>query len=471
MVVLGRLPPPLRGRWRIKPEACLRQDAPEGGGELRCICVLRAPPSVPSGHPPRKGGGKAQLAFWILLAAALSCAPPAMATDKKPNAAPVAAAAIPPAPRTLEDLIAVLEGESKKAGVQPATIRRVLAGHEREPDVMGLASAQTEHERTVGQYLTLLVTPERIELGRRKLGEHARLLEAIEARYGVDRHVLVALWGVETRFGAALGSRPVIRALTTLALEDPRRPEFWRAELLQALRIVERGDVAVDAMQGSWAGAIGHTQFMPSTFNRFAVDFDGDGRRDLMGSIADGLASAANYLSHSGWQRGSPWGVEVVLPDGFDHALSTPTPLRPLTFWSERGVRRPGGAALPVSALDHRLLLPAGVAGPAFLVNRNFTALLRYNPAIPYALAVSHLGDRIAGRAAFATPWPDEPSLARADRQELQQRLAALGLDTGGVDGIIGSLTREAIRSYQRAQSLPQDGHPSAGLLERLRTQ
>ncbi len=397
----------------------------------------------------------------------------AQATEK---AAPKSVATPPPqavvtAPRTLDELIAVMEREARKAGVDPATVRRVLAGFERLPEVVELATSQTEHERTVAQYVSLLVSAERIELGRSRLGEHQRLITEIETRYGVDRHTLTALWGVETRYGAALGTRPVVRALTTLALEDLRRPEFWRGELLQALRIVERGDIAAVGMIGSWAGAIGHTQFMPSTFNRFAVDFDGDGRRDLMGSVADGLASAANYLAHSGWQRGEPWGFEVTVPDGFDYALSAPTPLRSLVFWKERGLKRAGGDALPASALEHRLLLPAGANGPAFLVNRNFGALLRYNPAVPYALAVAHLGDRIAGGGGFVKAWPDEPAMPRADRQELQERLAALGLDTGGVDGIIGSLTRNAIRSYQKTQGLPEDGHPSPGLLERLRAQ
>lgn len=405
------------------------------------------------------------------LMAALAICGGGIATE---TAAPKAAAqsALPAAvaaPRTLDGLIGVMEREARKAGVDPATVRRILAGFQRLPEVVELATAQTEHERTVAQYVNLLVSAERIELGRAKLAEHKQLFSDIEARFGVDRHTLTALWGVETRYGAALGTRPVVRALTTLALEDPRRPEFWRSELLQALRIVERGDIAADAMLGSWAGAIGHTQFMPSTFNRFAIDFDGDGRRDLMGSFADGLASAANYLAHSGWQRGEPWGFEVTVPDGFDYALSAPTPLRPMTFWRERGVKRAGGNALPASALDYRLLLPAGAQGPAFLVNRNFGALLRYNPAIPYALAVAHLGDRIAGGGEFAKAWPDEPAMPRADRQEMQERLAALGLETGGVDGIIGSLTRNAIRSYQKAQGLPEDGHPSPGLLQRLR--
>lgn len=388
------------------------------------------------------------------------------ATDKKPVSPAAAATSMP---RTLESLMATLEIEARKAGVQAATVRRVLSGFERDPDVVALAGAQTEHERTVAQYLAMIVSSDRIELGRQKLVEHAKTLAAVEQRYGVDRHTLTALWGVETRYGTALGSRSIIRSLATLALDDPRRPEFWRSELLQALRIVERGDMSPEAMIGSWAGAMGHTQFMPSSFNRFAVDFDGDSRRDLVGSIPDGLASAASYLTHHGWQPGETWGGEVVVPAGFDYSLSTPSELRPISFWSERGLLRPDGQALAASSLDHRLLLPAGASGPAFLVNRNFNALLRYNPAVPYALAVAHLGDRLAGRAAIRAPWPDEPALTRAERQELQQRLAALGLATGGVDGIIGGLTRTAIRSYQKSQGLVEDGHPNSSLLERLR--
>ena len=372
-------------------------------------------------------------------------------------------------PATIGELISILEAEARKSGVAVETIRRVLAGFERDPEVAGFAASQTEHERSTAQYVTLLVSPERIELGRTRMAQNDKILEAVEAKYGVDRYTLAALWGVETRYGATTGTRPVIRALATLAIEEPRRPAFWRTELLQALRIVERGDIAADAMLGSWAGAMGQTQFMPSTFNRYGVDFDGDGRRDLWGSTADALASAANYLVHSGWQRGETWGFEVALPPGFDFALSDPVNMRPLAFWQARGVTRSGAAALPASQLDYRLLLPAGAKGPAFLVNRNFAALLRYNPAVPYALAVGHLGDRLAGRPPLTAPWPDEPALSRTDRQELQQRLAALGLDVGGVDGIIGGLTRAAIRSYQGANGLAADGHPGAALLERLR--
>ena len=214
---------------------------------------------------------------------------------------------------------------------------------------------------------------------------------------------------------------------------------------------------------------MGHTQFMPSTFNRLAVDHDGDGRRDIWGTIPDALASTANYLAQHGWQRGEPWGYEVRLPAGFDLALSGATTGRPLQFWRDRGVLRADGGALSDVKIDLRLLLPAGAAGPAFLVTRNFNAILRYNPAVSYALAVAHLADRIAGAGPIVAAWPQERPLGRAEREELQRLLASRGLDTGGVDGMIGSLTRAAIRSYQKAGGLPEDGHPGLSLLERLR--
>lgn len=380
-------------------------------------------------------------------------------------------AAQPPAaePLSLDALIALVEKEAPKAGLKPETARKVLAGIEREPEVLALAGAQTEHERTTGQYVGMLVSAERIELGRARLAEMGGVLGEIEKRYGVDRHTLVALWGIESRYGTAQGTRSVIRALATLAMEEPRRPQFWRAELVQALRIIERGDIAADRMLGSWAGAMGHTQFMPSTFNRFAIDLDGDGRRDIWGSAADGLASAANYLAHSGWQRGEPWGFEVRLPEGFDHALADPQIRRPLAYWREHGVVPAGQGAWPASKLDYRVLLPAGAKGPAFLVGRNFGALLRYNPAVSYGLAVAHLSDRLAGGGGFVAAWPEGPAMSRVDRQELQRRLGERGLETGGVDGIIGSLTRQAIRAYQKASGMAVDGHPTLELLERLR--
>lgn len=368
-------------------------------------------------------------------------------------------------------LLATLETEGAAHGVRAETIRQALEGFERDPEVVTAANTQPEHERTVGDYINLLVSPARIEAGTARLAEHAALLERIKGKFGVEPAILVAIWGIESRFGEAQGTRAVVRSLATLALEEQRRPAFWRAELLQALRIVQAGDTGGKAMLGSWAGAMGHTQFMPSTYNRHAVDFSGDGRRDIWGSIDDALASTANYLAHSGWQQDERWGFQVTLPDGFDHALSAPGQTKPVAFWRERGIAPAGAVSWPAVRGDLRLVLPAGARGPAFLVTRNFGAVLRYNPAVPYALAVGLLADRIAGGRELTAPWPAERALSRAEREELQHKLAALGLETGGVDGIIGNLTRTAIRSYQRSVGEPQDGHPSYELLLRLRQQ
>ncbi len=355
-------------------------------------------------------------------------------------------------------------------GVSRPIFERAAAGFAPDPDVVELALLQPEHVKTVGAYVTEFVSQARIDTGRQLAATHAGLLGAIETAYGVDRHILLAIWGVESRYGTALGSRSVIRSLATLAMSDARRASLWRRELVSALRMLQDGAVAPDKFVGSWAGAVGHVQFIPSTFNARAVDFDRDGRRDVWGSVADALASAANFLHASGWIAGTPWGLEVTLPPQFDFAWSAPGRVRTMAEWRSAGVAPAAGERDRLSGLPLRLILPAGAQGPAFLVSGNFRALLRYNQSTAYALAVGHLADRIAGGAALATRWPADLPLNRAQRQELQGLLATRGLDTGGLDGIIGDRTREAIRTTQRGLNLAEDGHPSAELLWRLRS-
>ena len=366
----------------------------------------------------------------------------------------------------LADLLAA---DAAQQRISRATLDRALAGLTRDPDVLGLAKAQPEFERTVGQYVETLVSAARIETGLAKLAELGDILGSIESVYGVDRHALVAIWGIESNYGAAQGERNVIRSLATLMLDDPRRPEFWKRELLAALRILEQGDIEPAGMTGSWAGAMGHTQFMPTSYQRLAVDFDGDGRRDIWRSAADALASSAKYLKTSGWLAGVPAAIEVVLPPGFDYALTAAGVEHPAALWASRGLKRADGAPLPSGAAKFRVLVPAGAAGPAFLVSASFNALLRYNAAVPYALAVSHLADRLRGGSPIAAAWPSERGMSRSEREELQQLLVARGYDVGGVDGLIGGLTRTAIRSYQVQAGLPQDGFPGLELLGRLR--
>jgi membrane-bound lytic murein transglycosylase B len=370
----------------------------------------------------------------------------------------------------LQAFLVKLRAEALQKDVPAGVFDRATAGLTPDPLVIALAAAQPEHLKAPRDYLDALVTDARIGAARRQLATLGETLMAIEAAYGVDRHVLVALWGVESNYGSAMGENSVIRSLATLAVEDGRRAAFWHGELFAALRILGRGDIEPERMTGSWAGAMGHTQFMPSTYIAHAVDFDRDGRRDIWGSAADAVASAANYLRASGWRAGEPWGFEVALPEGFEFALSGSERAQPSAAWEKLGLRRPDGTVWPRSPSHLQLLLPAGAQGPAFLVTANFRSLLHYNPALVYALAVGHLADRIAGGAPIIGRWPvDDMPLGRPEREELQQRLAQRGFETGGIDGIIGDRTRAAIRTYQRSRQLPEDGHPSFNLIERLR--
>lgn len=372
---------------------------------------------------------------------------------------------------SFEQVLALVRAEAAARGVSAALLDRVLTGLTPDPEVPLLLNRQPEHERTVGAYVGALVSPQRIENGRSRLAELGQSTAALETLHGVDRHVLVAIWGVETSYGTSQGERQVIRSLATLAQADPRRPQFWRFELVAALRILQNGDIAPEAMTGSWAGAMGHTQFMPTTYLQHAVDFDRDGKRDIWRNVGDALASAANYLKASGWVSGQPWGIEVELPHGFDYGLSAPGRAKRASEWQALGVRRPAGTAWPATSGDLALILPAGAKGPAFLVGPNYRAILRYNASQAYALSIGLLADSLTSGQPPATRWPEgDKALSRSEREELQRLLAGLGHDVGGVDGIVGGQSRAAIRAFQRTQSMPEDGHPSTELLERLRT-
>jgi membrane-bound lytic murein transglycosylase B len=300
------------------------------------------------------------------------------------------------------------------------------------------------------------------------LAQHSLVLERIEQQYGVEAPILVAIWGLESNFGNNIGSHSVIRSLATLAY-DGRRQGFWRVQLLAALQILQNGDVSSERMIGSWAGAMGQTQFMPTTYNQHAVDFDGDGKRDLWGSSTDALASAAHYLQASGWQRGQPWGFEVNLPNGFDYALADPDQRRTLAEWAELGVRplAPTGAAASARA---SLQLPAGHKGPAFLLLDNFRSILKYNNSTSYALAIGLLADNLLRPSEVKGQWPrGERQLGRSERVELQELLTKAGFDPGPADGIIGANTRKAIRALQLQLNWPADGYPNGELLQQLR--
>ncbi len=372
----------------------------------------------------------------------------------------------------LETFIAALWPEAAKAGVSRATFDAAFAGFSPDGEITNLNASQPEFAKTAGDYVGLLVSEQRIATGKEKLAEMRAILDAVEARHGVDRQALVAIWGIESSYGTQTGQRPVVRSLATLAMTDARRGAFWRLELIAALRILETRDIAGDAMLGSWAGAMGHTQFMPSTFQRFAVDFDGDGRRDLWATPVDALASAANYLRASGWQTGTPWGFEVALPASFDFGASGPEMSRTLEQWRALGVGERTAIKLRADPGPLQLILPAGAEGPAFLVTANFKAILRYNRAVPYALAVGHLSDRLGGGEGLIRSWPaGDKALSRGEREELQALLGKAGFDAGVVDGVIGSQTRAAVRAYQKSHGIIEDGYPNLALIERLRAE
>lgn len=354
-------------------------------------------------------------------------------------------------------------------GISTATLDRSLAGLTYDKDVIRRDRNQAEFSKPIWEYLDSAVSDTRIRNGRAGLERHRDALTRIEAMYGVEKEVVTAIWGLETSFGTFRGNDHTIRSLATLAF-DARRAQFFETQLIAALQIVQAGDVSSRNMMGSWAGAMGHTQFMPTSYLDHAVDFDGDGKRDIWSDDpTDALASAAAYLARHGWTKGQPWGVEVTLPKGFDYS----TARRDLTLmpsqWAARGVVAANGA--PVS--DHgqaAILLPAGGQGVALMIFDNFKVIERYNGADAYVIGIGHLSDRLTGRGSFQTEWPrGDRVLSFTEKKELQSRLTEAGFDTQGVDGRTGPNTIKAVRAYQLAQGLLPDGYASLNLLEALR--
>ena len=361
-----------------------------------------------------------------------------------------------------------LRQEARAKGVSESTLHEALENLEPIPRVIELDRRQPEFTQTFWRYLDSRVTEKRIERGRTLLQKHKALFDTIERRYGVQPRFLVAFWGLETNFGDYLGSFSVIGSLATLAY-DPRRSDFFRSELLAALSIIDNGHISAANMLGSWAGAMGQPQFMPSTFVRFAVDGNSDGRKDIWHTLPDVFASAANFLSESGWQGDKTWGREVKIPSDFNLELTGRKVKKTLAAWQNLGVRKITGQDLPKVDIEASLILPAGHAGPAFLVYNNFHTILRWNRSDFYAIAVGHLADRIIGRRPLLSFRPaSEQPLSRNQVEKIQELLIARGYDPGGIDGVIGSQTRLAIKEFQRTAKLPADGHPSAELLEIL---
>ena len=356
-----------------------------------------------------------------------------------------------------------------REGISPETFAQAFRGAQFLPDSIERDRNQAEFSRPLADYLATAASDNRVSNGRALLRQYAGLLDRIEAQFGVDRHVVVAIWGMESNYGQRRGDVPLISTLATLAFEG-RRGAFFEQQLIAALQILQRGDITPERMTGSWAGAMGHTQFIPTSYAAYAVDFTGDGRRDIWSDDpSDALASTAAYLQRFGWTRGQPALVEVRVPRGFNFAAADRSVARSPAAWAQLGVTDPQGRAVPNYG-NARLFLPTGAGGPAFLIFRNFDVIARYNNADAYILGVAILGERVRGMGPLSQPFPPgERDLTRAERVELQQRLNALGLGTGGVDGRIGPATRAAIRAVQARVGLPQDGHASLSLLQRLR--
>jgi len=427
-------------------DAACAQDKPDNW-----LTRLLQPPA--SGSVPTPGGGTND---WS--------GQPGASGDPRMTAEAIRAAAA-----DFGNCLADLWPDAARRGVARENYQRFTAGLTPDLHIMDLLDAQPEFTKSPWDYLDLLVSDERIARGRELLKQYAPTFAAEERAYGVDRTIIAAIWGVESNYGTLGGDRPVLRSTATLACVGRRR-DYFREEFLSALEILQRGDIAPDRLVGSWAGAFGPTQFMPTTFKRYAVDFDGDGRRDVIDSVPDVVASTANNLKTDGWVSGQTWGYEVALPQNFDYLLADRSKQMTVREWQNLGVRRAGAKSFPRGDERAFLLLPAGARGPAFLMLQNFRVIMKYNPAEAYALAIGHLADRLRGGGPLLHDWPrDERVLTVDERYELQQQLARRGFDIGNPDGLLGPRTRIAIRNFQASVGLVPDGFASSSVLDRLR--
>lgn len=399
------------------------------------------------------------------------------------NGQPAAVAAAPAAPNSyayssqndFQGCLAGLRGRAVSAGVSGAAYDRYTQNLTPDYSVIEKLNYQPEFSTPIWDYLSGLVDEERVQLGQQKLTQHRAVLNRVAAAYGVPAETVVAVWGVESNFGDISGKYPLLQSLGTLSCEG-RRQGYFRGEFFAAMRILQRGDLTEQQLKGSWAGAFGHTQFMPSTYEELAVDFDGDGRRDLVSSTSDALASTANFLKKRGWQTGQPWGFEVKFPQGMSISGEGRRNKKPLSYWSSRGLMRADGSPLVQGGLfdssQAGLMAPAGANGPAFLVFKNFDAIYSYNAAESYALAIAHLSDRLQGKGAFSAAWPtDDAGTSRAERREIQQFLLSRGYDIGAADGLIGDKTRKAIRQEQNRLGLNPTGRAGQQILQAFRNE
>lgn len=374
---------------------------------------------------------------------------------------------------SFQGCLANLRSQAIASGVSGSTYDRYTQNLSPDYSVIDKLNYQPEFSTPIWDYLSGLVDNERVQAGQQKLAQHRAVLNRVEQVYGVPAETVVAVWGVESNYGDISGKYPLLQALGTLSCEG-RRQSYFRGEFFATMRILQRGDLNQDQLYGSWAGAFGHTQFMPSTYERLAVDFDGDGRRDLVSSTTDALASTANFLKRAGWQTGMPWGFEVKIPQGVSIAGESRRNKRSLNSWIAQGVTRTDGTALIQGNLSGStpagLITPAGANGPAFLVFKNFDAIYSYNAAESYGLAIAHLSDRLRGETPFLTAWPtDDAGTSRAERREIQQFLIQRGYDIGAIDGLIGDKSRQAIQKEQSRLGLNPTGRAGQQILRAFR--
>ena len=380
-----------------------------------------------------------------------------------------AAGTVGPAEPSFQSWLAQFKSEALAAGVSAGTFDRAFAGVQPNPDILAKDEDQPEYTRPVWSYLDTAVSPERVATGRQLLADNRAALLRATKPYGVEPQIVVAIWGLESAYGTSTGGYNVIEALATMAYGSSR-PAVFRKNLIDALLILEAGDITPEDMQGSWAGAMGQTQFMPAAFRQYAVDGDGDGKRDIWRSLPDVFASTADYLAAHGWKAGQPWGAEVRLPAKFNWELAEIDVTKTVAEWRKLGVKRADGKALPKVDSPASIIAPAGHRGPAFIVFDNFRTILDYNNSLSYALAVAHLADLVVGKPDFVAQWPrEEPPLSRTDKQDLQDLLVERGYDPGDNDGVIGPKTRVAIRLFQREIGEVPDGFATLALLTRLR--
>lgn len=379
------------------------------------------------------------------------------------------ASAIREAAANFNNCVAGMWPDAARRGISQESFQKFTSGLKPDLRIMDLMDSQPEFTKAIWEYLDILVNDNRMAKGREVLAKYKREFDAVEKAYGVDRYIVASIWGIESNYSTMIGDRSVLNSTATLACIG-RRQKYFKDEFLVALEILHRGDLTPEQLRGSWAGAFGPTQFMPTAFKRYAVDADGDGRRDVVDNPYDLIASTANNLKKDGWQTGATWGYEIVIPKGFNFMLADRAKAMTLAQWEHLGVKRAGGKPYPNPNDKAYLLAPAGAEAPGFLMLQNFRVIMKYNPAEAYALAIGHFADRLRGGAPFVQPWPrHERVLSRSERLELQQLLAQRGFYKGTPDGQFGGQTREALRTFQASIGAPADGFASSDMLDRLR--